>query len=177
MVPNFVKENDNMNSQRRYYIEKIALDARKRLVAKGIIAEDQKILKPEHLEAIITFYGGELKLHDVSETFIEKTSNDSFTIYYSTLSNYLHVIHELGHAFLNLDDMEVGDKCYFDGFGANDTEASLFARAFVMPRSNFEQVVIDHLNDGKFSIQNVAEEYQIDYLEVLARGEELNIGN
>lgn len=167
-----------MNSKRKFYIEKIALDARTRLVEEGIIDIDEKALNEEKLKSIVKFFGGELEVHsdEKERTCIEKISEDKYIIYYCNVYNYLQAIHELGHAFLNFDDMEIGKKYYFDGSGNEDTEASLFARAFVMPRINFEQVIIDHLNDGKFSAQNVANEYKIDYLEVLARGEELNIG-
>ncbi len=166
-----------MNNNRKFYIEKIALDARNRLIEEKIIDPDQKALRENQLEQIVAFYGGTLVFDNPQKTFMEKTDDNSYVIHYGKAFNYLHIIHELGHAFLNLDQMKIGGICYFDGSEETDSEASLFARAFLMPRSTFEQVVIDHLNDGKFSIQNVAKEYGIDYLEVLARGEELNIGN
>lgn len=166
-----------MNNKRKYYIEKIALDARNRLIEKKIIESDEKALSQDKLIQIVAFFGGELNfLKDVKETCIEKTDKNKYVIHYHRSCNYLQVIHELGHAFLNLEQMEIGKKYFFDGPGEEDTEASLFARAFIMPRVNFEQVIIDHMNNGKYSIQNVADEYDIDYLEVLARGEELNIG-
>lgn len=167
-----------MNNKRKYYIEKIALDARNRLVEENIINKDEKSLNEEQLEQIISFFGGELNvLNKERDTYIKKTDENKYVIYYYRAYNYLQVIHELGHAFLNFDQMEIDKPYFFNGFGEEDTEASLFARAFIMPRENFEQVIINHLNDGKYSIQNVANEYNIDYLEVLARGEELNIGN
>ncbi len=167
-----------MNNRRKYYIEKIALDARNRLIDKKIIKKDDKALNEEQLKQIVSFFGGELNILDEEhETCIEKTEKNKYIIHYYRMYNYLQVIHELGHAFLNLDQMEVGRKYYFDGPGEEDTEASLFARAFIMPRMNFEQVIIEHISNGKYSLQNVADEYEIDYLEVLARGEELNIGN
>ena len=167
-----------MNNKRKYYIEKIALDARKRLIEEKIIKNDDKALSESQLVQIVSFFGGELNfLKDKQKTYIEKTDVNKYVIHYFKEYSYLQVIHELGHAFLNFDDMEIGKMYFFDGPGVEDTEASLFARAFIMPRLNFEQVIIDHLSDGKYSIQNVAHEYGIDYLEVLARGEELNIGN
>lgn len=167
-----------MNNERKYYIEKIALDARNRLIEKKIIDKDEKALTEEKLRKIVSFFGGELNVLDKKQdTYIEKTNNNKYVIHYYRSYNYLQVIHELGHAFLNLDQMVIGKKYFFDGLGEEDTEASLFARAFIMPRYNFEKVIISHLSDGKYSIQNVADEYDIDYLEVLARGEELNIGN
>jgi len=174
-----VKESIKLSNQRDYYIEKIALDARNRLIEEGIIGEDEKALSEEQLKQIVSFFGGELIVHSEKEkgTFIQKTAADKYVIYYYRQYNYIQVIHELGHAFLNFDEMEIGRSYSFDGLGKEDSEASLFARAFIMPRIKFEQVVIDYIIDGKFSVLDIAKEYRIDYLEVLARGEELNIGN
>lgn len=167
-----------MTGQRKFYIEKLALDARERLIEKEIIEKNQKALSNYDLTKIVSFYGGELQfVSEPKETYIKKVDDKAYIIYYySQSNNYMQVIHELGHAFLNLDDMEIGQEYFSNGFVDEDTEAALFARAFVMPRYTFEPTVIEHLNDGKFCIQNVAEEYEIDYLEVLARGEELHIG-
>lgn len=177
-TPIFVKERRKVNSKRKFYIEKIALDARNRLIEKRIINEDAKALNFEQLEQIISFYGGELRVSSKQEKpSIRKKSEDEFIIQCNRKNNYLQVLHELGHAFLHLDDMKINEECYYEGYGIEDSEASLFARAFVMPRNDFEKVVIEHLNNGKYTAQNVANEYGIDYFEVLARGEELNIGS
>ena len=157
-----------MTGQRKFYIEKLALDARERLIEKEIIEKNQKALSNYDLTKIVSFYGGELQfVSEPKETYIKKVDDKAYIIYYySQSNNYMQVIHELGHAFLNLDDMEIGQEYFSNGFVDEDTEAALFARAFVMPRYTFEPTVIEHLNDGKFCIQNVAEEYEIDYLEV-----------
>lgn len=166
-----------MTGQRQIYIEKIALDARKRLIEKKIIDENQKALNKEDLVKIISFFGGHLEfVSEPEDTAIQKIDEKSYVIYYYEEHNYLQVIHELGHAFLNFDDMLVGQKYFFNGFGEEDNEAARFARALIMPRYSFEKTVINHLNDGEFCIQNVAAEYNINYLEALARGEELHIG-
>lgn len=167
-----------MDNNRKFYIEKIASDARKRLVEVEIIDKDEKALSMEQLKKIVAFYGGELKIYEQDrETCIEKISEDDYVIHYCGSNNYLQVIHELGHAFLHFDNLEIGKRYRFDGLGIEDAEASLFARAMIMPRTNFEQVVIEYIKGGKYSIQDVANDYKTDYLEVLARGEELNIGN
>ncbi len=177
VTPLFVK-GDFMTGQRRIYIEKIALDARERLVEKKIIKREQKFLSNDDLSNIVSFYGGKLEfIANPDDTCIKKIDENSYIIYYySESNNYMQVIHELGHAFLNLEDMKIAQKYNCNGFVNEDSEAAFFARAFVMPRYTFEPTVIEHLNDGEFCIQNIADEYQIDYLEVLARGEELQIG-
>ena len=166
-----------MTEQRKIYIEKIALDARERLIEKSIIKRDQKFFSNDDLSNIVSFYGGKLEfIKNPDATCIKKIDENSYVIYYSSSNNYMQVIHELGHAFLNLEDMEIAQIYNCNGFVNEDNEAAFFARAFVMPRYTFESTVIEHLNDGEFCIQNIADEYKIDYLEVLARGEELQIG-
>lgn len=168
-----------LNNTRRIYIERIALAARNRLIETRKIDKEIRALDEEQLRDIISFFGGTLENLEKAEeqTCIKKTSEKGYVIRYCKLNNYIQVIHELGHAFLILDQMKIGDTRLYHGSEEDDVEASLFARAFIMPRTDFERVVIDHLRDGKFSAQNVAKVYGVSYLEVMARGEELNIIN
>lgn len=168
-----------MESNRKYYIECIALDAMdaiKNDVLKNI--PQRGTFSFRDLKGIVEFFGGDFREapDDDDRTYIEKSGEDSYTIEYSKKSNYLQVIHELGHVFLgHLANLSVGQRIYCRGVTAYDNEAALFARAFIMPRNDFEKVVIDNTVNGKCDIRKIAEAYGIDYVEVIARGKELDI--
>lgn len=165
-----------MNQEKsKFYIERIALAARNRLIEKHIISNDVRQFNFELLKQIVEFFGGNLvNGEETDSTHIIKNDDKKYTIVYTPNDHYIKVLHELGHAFLDFDNMKTGQIYSFDGVELEDSNASLFARAFVMPRDDFEQVVINHINDGKCSIQNIANEYFIDYFDVLIRGKELN---
>lgn len=104
-----------------------------------------------------------------------KTDERKFTIFYRPNAPILDILHELGHAFFDLHDMKIGNELPCDGVETLDLRASLFARAYIMSRDEFENIVIRCSRDGICDVQRVAEIYNVDYFSVLIRGEELNI--
>ena len=173
-----------MESDEKFYIERIALAARKKFFNE----KNKEIIKKFSfidLKELIDFFGGELKTLESADQpfgsdnkptdYIEKINDEKFIIFHRAESNSLKILHELGHAFLHLPDYESGVKFANEGKSSEDTEADLFARAFLMPREEFEQVVIENINDGQCNIQKVADKYGLNYLDVLKRGSELNI--
>ena len=165
---------------KKFYIESVALDARKKMIKEKYISDEDKNFSLSSLKKIINFFGGELKSISKQQekrlAYITKDSEDNkFTIYYKDKNKYMSIIHELGHAFFDLSSMIVGEERPCSGTSLSDFQAELFARAFVMPRNNFEKIVTEYIYDGKCDVQKVADEYKIDYFDVLARGKELNI--
>ena len=103
-------------------------------------------------------------------------SKFNFTIEYTDFE-VLDLLHELGHAFLELDNMDPEEVRGCDDIngGINELNASKFARAFIMPRALFEEVVLKHSTDGMCKIQEVADEFKIDYWQVVSQGRQLQI--
>ncbi len=172
-----------MKKANNVYVENLARTARKLLIENGIPLQSTQYYDKSTLKKIVEFFGGELEVDDDGEKpnstdFIEKTNIDnSFFIHLNIRGSsplFFRALHELGHAFLDLPNMSVGEKCYYDGHKASDIQAELFVRAFIMPSDEFELVVKDCIEDGKFNVQKIATHYEIDYVDVLIRGKELN---
>ena len=178
-----------MNIQRRWYIEKIASEARNKLIEEGIVAANQRSLNENQWNSVVRFYCGRLVLRDKQSAFIaEPDQNDEgfilkvgereYTLQYCLPCTQFPIIFGLGCAFLHLDQMKVGETYHFNTPDEKNTEASLFARAFIMPRSSFfESVAKETSANDKCNVSKIADAFNIDCLEVLARGYDLNIWN
>lgn len=168
------------------YVEKIAHSARNLLVKEGVIEKNTLEYDDSILNKIVDFFGGKLEINDSSDNesdkdtcdYIEKTHSDNkFFIFIkrdNTRALCMRVFHELGHAFIDIPDMKIGEKCFYDGNKASDVQAELFARAFIMPINEFEGVAKECIDNGKFNVKKIASKYNIDYADVLVRGKELN---
>lgn len=168
------------------YVEKIAHSARDLLIKRRVIKENTFEYNDRTLENIVDFFGGKLTISDPSDNecdknecdYIEKTDDDNnFSIFIkrdNTRVLCMRVFHELGHAFIDIPNMKIGEKCFYDGNKASDVQAELFARAFIMPISEFESVAKECIDNGKFDVKKIASKYNIDYADVLVRGKELN---
>ena len=158
------------------YIENVAKDVRKRLVEVGLMDPDQKSFTFEQLDEIILFFGGDLVMDKEQTTAsFEKLSGDRFMVYYNPDSNYMCALQELGRAFLHMDKMADYQKVVWGSNGQEDSNVELFARELMMPREEFEKVVIKYLDNGRFSASGVAKEYGVDVFTVIARCDDLNI--
>lgn len=181
------------------YYQQMGEAAREVCVKVGIIQQDQCALTVENLAEIVNYFHGELRKREEpcsevgngksAETIVTKnyTGNSllrkesancqfKFTIEYTDFE-VLDLLHELGHVFLELDKMLPGDVRGCDDIsgGINELNASKFARAFIMPRALFEEVVLKHSNNGICKIQEVADEFKIDYWQVVSQGRQLQI--
>lgn len=186
-----------MDSIRKYYIESIANDAREVVSKKKENVFTQKIDMREKMakgslsltlnDLNIIMETFDCELEDINENgneiknedypCIVKNGEDTYTIFYDGSNiDIMSLLHELGHAFLHSEQLEQKNtKEHFNGTTVLDLEAQLFARAFIMPRDQFEEVIIQHTVDCKCDIQSIADVYGINCLDVLARGKELNI--
>ncbi len=160
----------------RKYIEKIAKDARKRLIEVSAMEPDQKSFTFEQLDEIMLFFDGDLVMDKEQATaFFEKLSGDRFMVYYNPDSNYMCALQELGRAFLHMDKMADYQKVVWGSNGQEDSDVELFARELMMPREEFEKVVIKYLDNGRFSASGVAKEYGVDVFTVISRCDDLQI--
>jgi Zn-dependent peptidase ImmA (M78 family) len=166
-----------MTNIERIYVECVADDARKEVEKRAIINSDDKKLTIVDLRRIIRFYGGKLIKSTNpknGKAYIIK-DYDGFTVYYNNGATYLDILHELGHVFFDLENMEVGQIYHCEGKKFEDERSSLFARGFAMRRESFEKVVIANSKKGVFDVYNIANLYDIDYFDILTRIEELKI--
>ena len=82
---------------------------------------------------------------------------------------------ELGKAFLIMDKMKNGEiKCKKD-YSLDNYDAEHFSRAFLMPSYQFAKSSIEHSVYDQVQIMDVAKDFGINYLEVIARGRELDL--
>ena len=169
------------------YIGRLAEEARQECNNRNIIASGQFCLDYPVIKRIISFFGGKLKNFtesdlkekfpnkNISNSFIQLTnkSNSEFLIGYVNFS-VLDILHELGHAFLELDTMKDGEVKWIgdEEGGIKEIEASQFARAFLMPTELFQEVVIDNSEKGYCNINAVANVFCVDESQVICRGRE-----
>lgn len=161
----------------------VSRNARKLCVEKNVIKEGQLSLSKEDLINIVMLFGGQLEF--VKDTdFYEKVSEREYKIYCDEeKEDYtLNVLAGLGRAFFDQKNMIDGQKV---GIEKLDSEkdydykrcdiSKLFAREFLMPRENFEKVLIKYMDDDKVNVTEVAKTYNIGVFPVLERGSELHI--
>ena len=111
-----------------------------------------------------------------ADSYFVKTSDDyRFEIGYLRFK-LMSVVHELGHAFLELKNAKL--KCLNWDNGSQSTSenmANAFARAFVMPRDRFLKKVSEYSERGRCDILNVADSFGVDYIDAYVRGKELHL--
>lgn len=172
-----------MTSSEKYYVEKVAQAARESVKDAGIQI-NRLPMTFELVKQIIEHFGGRLikKLagdDESSDFYIMKNSHEELEIYYNenyTGNKVMKLLHELGHVFFDFPDMEIGQKKGCDDAESSDIQADLFARAFVMPRDDFEKDMVKKTtSDGKFDMIELAKYYGVEYMDTLTRGEDLNL--
>lgn len=169
------------------YIQYMAEEARGKCVEAEIIDQNTCELNETHIRNIVEFFNG--KLEEISSEELKKDSSSGansiliknkeddpirFTIKYIKFSA-IDILHELGHAFLELKDMKAGETRDCDDIngGLNELNATKFARAFIMPRVLFEKKVVENSIAGKCNIQAVADIFNVEYLQVVTQGRQL----
>lgn len=173
-----------MISQKAFYIEKIAEDARKVCEEKKIIKENLFQIDEIMAHKIINFFGGKIVEFDYNldnegelvegNTYFKKINNNKFVIGYINYSAF-EIMTELGKAFLVMDNMKDGEiKCKKD-YSLDNYDAEHFSRAFLMPSYQFAKSSIEHSIYDQVQIMDVAKDFGIDYLEIIARGRELDM--
>lgn len=175
-----------MNNPMGIYVSRLAEAARCMCNEKEITKSDQRLLDENALKKIVEFYKGTLVQYSEARfaeefpnrkfnSFLRKatTDNSLFVIGYVEYSA-IDILHELGHAFLELSSM-VDNEIRWIGdseSGLKELEAYKFARAFLMPTQLFQETVISCSNRGECDIEAVAKEFAVDAAEVVCRGRE-----
>ena len=181
-----------MNDVQRTYAVTAANEARKSCENQNIIETDKIKLTFEDINKIVQFFGGQL-LESNNVEYFEKIDEETFTIYYlpkdtenAKATSVLALLNGFGKSFFQLESMNVGDIRVYSENGLAVTEgesyadsqmANYFAMEFMMPRKLFEKISIKHWKDNKIDCKKVAEEFGIDYMDVIKRGSELDIFN
>jgi len=161
-----------MANIKKYKAEYIASELRKYFEEASLLASNTRAIDEQTINIMITSFKGSLEpAKNNQKTYIRKTGKDQFIIYYADRSDYLSILHEFGHAFLDLAGMEIEAEAGSDGLDESDDAAWLFARTLAMPREEFETAVIEH----KCNVQAIADTYNLDWSTILLRGMELNI--
>lgn len=170
------------------YINKLAETARDMCGINTESKDDYK-LNLDYLKKAISYFNGELKHYNSNEEmskecgfemasncFLKKREGKPFLIGYIEFIA-IDILHELGHAALELQDMYDGEVRLLEDYngGMNEINASKFARAFIMPSHIFQKVVIQNTKDGLCDIQLVANVFGVEYSQVVSRGRESNL--
>lgn len=166
-----------MTIQHKRYIEKVAMDARNNVVKQGIIDFHAKALTDEQLKSIVELYNGKIETaHD--DEYIEKIKSSEYILNCKKPYDAFKIIYGLGCAFLHLDVMDPNETYVFETPDEKDTEALFFARTFLMPESLFLLDVVKQTGtDGMCNVFKIADIYNVDYLHVIARGNDLRCWN
>jgi len=160
-----------MRIEQKTYVESIAKKLRKRLIKEGILSDDNLKIDKNTVEQIIEICGGELKrVNNKGEIKFTKTDTDRFEICYTDIENFMSILHELGHAFLE-EDLEVGESVAYGGPSKYETSAWLFARNLVMPLDIFEKVA----EENNYEVEKIANVFGTTYHPIMIRANELNI--
>ena len=111
-----------------------------------------------------------------ADSYFVRTSDDyKFEIGYLKFK-LMSVIHELGHAFLELKYAKIKCLNWDDGsMSKSENMANAFARAFVMPRERFLKKVSENSERGRCDILSVAKSFGVDYTYAYIRGKELHL--
>jgi hypothetical protein len=167
-----------MKKEDKIWVENIAEMALNSWKEVRKVEEDKRPLSRDNVKDIVEVFGGTLCNGEETKIIWNKYTS-RFEIScpsQDTSFDYLSVLHELGHAFFDINALKEGEVFSCEGVDVNDDKAWLFARTIGMPRKQFEQVLLDNLmENGTYNVEAVAKEYDVDYFQVLLRGEELNI--
>lgn len=166
-----------MNSNVRKFINDISDDIRK---AYGIQT-------PIHnMEEIVTLLGGRINLLEeddaIYDGLIRKSSEDGFEIRISPFQSRermnFTIAHEIGHLFLHMGYIilpslwERQDELEYKRFGKGDDEyeANEFAAAFLMPKDEYRDKIIEFSEDRTVNMKKVAEYFNVSVQAAINRG-------
>lgn len=107
--------------------------------------------------------------------FVRTSEKHTFEIGYLKYK-LMNVIHELGHAFLDIQTAKPRKLVWDDGSQwASETMVNAFARAFAMPRDRFLKKVSGCTTRGQCDILEVAKSFGVEYIHAYVRGKDLHL--
>ena len=88
----------------------------------------------------------------------------------------MNILHELGHAFLDIKTARLGNLVWDDGSQfTSENMVNAFARAFAMPRDRFLKKVAEFTTRDQCDITKVAESFGVEYIHAYVRGKDLHL--
>ncbi len=158
------------------YINKLATEARRGCEQENEFLKGMRNLQENEMQQVVESFGG--KLEQISDDSMESNAlisgtQDNFVIKYKNYHT-IDILHELGHAFLHLEKKKK-EKPLDGDYGLDETSASVFARAFLMPEYLFYNDVIENSINRICDIQHIADMYSTTCSDVITRGRELNL--
>lgn len=150
---------------------------------------------PINVESAVEMLGGRLEPYNPTditdgEAYVKKLDEEKFEIGVIDVSSAsrrrFSIAHELGHLFLHMgylvDDARWKSvDCYQDsvkyrfGYSEEEFEAHEFAAAFLMPADRFRQVAEEYHDGDKYSIQPIADYFNVSTDAAKNRGRWLRI--
>lgn len=130
---------------------------------------------------IVVNLGGEICNCDLYEDRVEKVG-DSFIIYVSDEQDEKRknftIAHELGHLFLHMGYLidrelwEDNSNIIYRRLGASEMEyqANEFAASLLMPKNEYERVMLENIEGNKVKTENIAEYFNVSVETASNRG-------
>lgn len=174
-------------NKKTMYAMSLAEDARKHCEKNDIIERKKMILDLKDLKNILNFYGGKLEKNDKNENSIIKIENEEydFIIHYAiekisetkTKVDKIQILTGLAQMFLAAETIKSNEKQSIKNLSIElaSLQPETFARAFIMPNDLFLKQMIENTNNSVINTNGIAEAFEIDYMEVIARGNELKL--
>jgi Zn-dependent peptidase ImmA (M78 family) len=153
--------------------------------------------RPYDPERAVTLLKGTIQPINIDhkiDAAIKKNGEEGFIIYLNIhepdLRKRFTVAHELGHLFLHMgylidnekwnsiSDDGFQDSAYFrmsDNYSQEENEANEFAASFLMPRTEFINIAINHLDNNQYTIKPIADYFKVSESAAINRGKWLGI--
>lgn len=175
-TPYFVRrETMILSTKACEYIDSLATGARMKI---------EKLANTTHLKysdavQYVKCFGGTVTHRPNQNSEIIKNSDETFTIFVKD-ENIEEVLHELGHAFLNWENLsgdQNGQLSYKNDGVANYDElaANYFMRSFVMPVETFMREVLKVTYNNICDFKALSETFNVSKHVVIARGNDLGL--
>lgn len=157
------------------YIDSLANGARKKIQSLSNTTH----LKYSDAVQYVQYFGGEVIFRPEQNSEIKRNADHTFTIYvkYESIEE---VLHELGHAFLNWDNMNKNENvlCTYENDGLTDFDeqaANYFMRSFIMPVDLFMKQVLNVTYNNVCDFKSLSEMFNVSKYIIIARGNDLGL--
>ena len=169
--------------RKQYYASKIAITARKLCVDNKVLDENSKSLSFETLQKIVNFFGGNLFKDENNHSYY-KHKKSGFDICVGndvkTEDESLTILTALAIPFFDNDKLPddyviyISDDKIYDDDKISINEILWFSREFLMPENLYDNAMINNMTKtGEFDCIGIANDFNTDYMKVLARGADL----
>ncbi len=172
---------ENCEHPMKYCSMKAAKKTRELCIENHIILEKTKEISLQQFSQIVNLFSGDLIISDESLSYFKMNENKKFTILIGSdvemKDRSLTILEALGLVFL--EDIKEGQIIYLKELYNTIPNpdrlygVETFAREFLMPENLFDESLISNNTEKGFDCLKVAEDFNTNYMKVLARGEDL----